>query len=138
MREATDEAQRDLYPVRTVLSALAGAVAGAAVAFYAGGELASVVVSEGGFAGLAYVVAAAAFGSVAGAAVAVGLALRHAPGRRVTVVTVLVGGLLVVASSSWLINPVVAVPVTAVILPAIALLGRWLAIRKQADGGHER
>lgn len=137
MWEASDETQRDLYPVRTVLSALVGAVVGAVLAFYAGGVIASPLMSGRGMAVLAIGLLVAALGSVAGAAVAVGLALRNAPGRHVTVVTVLVGGLVGVAGSS-LINPAYAIPVAAVLLPTTALLGRWLAIRKQAGGGHER
>lgn len=137
MRAATDEAQRGLYPVRTVLATVSGAVAGGVVAFYAGGVVSSDLISGGGMAVLAIGLLMAALGSVAGAAIAVGLALRNTPGRRVTVMTVLVGGLLGVAGS-WLSNPAFAIPLAAVVLPATALLGRWLATRKQADGGHER
>lgn len=142
--------------VRTAVSAAAGGLAGAAVAFAAGGEIAAALLPEAtgsssGMVAAAVAVIAAALGSVAGAAGAVAVALRGVSGRGTTVTTVLVAGpplsVLGVAVTFGLLDgllPVMpdsrhAVLLAALLfLPSTALLGRWLASRRREDGAPER
>jgi uncharacterized membrane protein len=154
MPPAANEQQRDLHGVRTVLSTAAGALSGAVVGFYAGGWLASALLSgepgsARGLAGLGFALVAAVLATIAGAAGAVSIALQHARGRGTTVTTVLVGGpplsALGAAGTVWLLHRLGFLPDTrlaillaaVVFLPATALFGRWLVARRQPDGADE-
>jgi hypothetical protein len=148
------EQQRGLHGVRTALSTATGALTGAVVGFYGGGWLATAAMSgEPGFsrglAGLGIALLTAVLGTIAGAAAAVSITLRDACGRGVTVTTVLVGGLplsaLGAAGIGWLLHRLGFLPDTrlaivlaaVVFLPATALLGRWIALRRHPDDARE-
>ncbi|MDD9205802.1 hypothetical protein PU560_04885 [Georgenia sp. 10Sc9-8] len=126
-------------PVRTVLSALVGGAIGALVIGYATGQVVSLLGSgeHGAWAALGAAVVAAALGAFVGAAVALVLAFRDetARDRRVTALTTLVGGPVLLAAVAALASRIQVdwnVPALwlAVVLPASALIGRRLAVRR--------
>ncbi len=139
----------DMHPLRTCLSTAAGALAGSVATFFVGGQLTSMLLSDEpgstrGLTSLGVGLLAAVVGSLAGGAAGVAVALRDVPGRGVTVATVLLGGLplsalgvLAVAGLIRLLGldvlpstPGMFLLAAVVFLPATALLGRWIAMRR--------
>lgn len=127
-----------LRPVRTVFSALVGGAVGAAGVGFAAGQAVAALASDerGAWAGLAAAIVGAAAGAFAGAALAVALAFRHEPRRSrvVTVLTVLIGGplllLLLAAVGNWADRDWFVPPLwLALSVGGSALAGRRLGAR---------
>ena len=142
-RSSVDDDSRKvpIRPVRAVFTALVGGGLGAVgVGFAAGQAVAALASAErGAWAGLAAAIVGAAAGAFAGAAVAVALVFRHEPRRArvVTVLTVLVGGplllLLLAAVGNWADRDWFVPPLwLALSVGGSALAGRWIAGRSYA------
>ena len=127
-----------LRPVRAVSSAVVGGALGAVGVGVAAGQVVAALASaeRGAWAGLAAAIVGAAVGAFIGAAVAVALAFRQEPrlSRGLTILTVVVGGplllLLLAAVGNWTDRDWFVPPLwLALSVGGSALAGRWVAAR---------
>lgn len=127
-----------VQPVRTVSAAVVGGTTGAVAL----GALAAYLVSDGAaLATLGAAIAATAAGSLIGVCIALAIQLRHHPVqvRAVAIVSILVVGPALGAITAWTISQTalysavdarhLLVAWQLIVLPASALVGRWLAAR---------
>jgi hypothetical protein len=129
---------RQIRPVRTVVATLAGGVAGLLVLGAVGGLLIGPMMDLQGLATLAPPLMGGTVGAVLGASSGLAIALRDEPRRQqlITVLMVLLPVAALLGGAALDMIDVMAVhPLTlAVLLPALALLGRFFATR----GDHDR
>lgn len=130
--------RRNIQPARTVGAAVIGATLGTVAL---GGVVGWLVSDGGGLATLGAVIVAAGVGALSGVSVAVAVELRDRPlrYRAVTVLTVLVAGPPLCGLVAWGLAQTVLfddldtrhlfVVWIGFVLPATALLGRWIASR---------
>lgn len=131
----------EIRPIRTVVGTLGGGVVGLLLLGAIGGYLIGPMLDVEGLAGLLPPLIGGIVGAVLGASLGVAFAFRDEPARQqlLTVATVLLPGLVLLAgAAAELIDVVVVHPVTlAVLLPVLALLGRFLATRGTHRGPHQ-
>ena len=131
----------ELRPLRTVVGTLGGGVVGLLLLGAVGGSIIGPMLDLEGLAGLLPPLIGGMVGAVLGASFGLWFAFRdeHARRQLLTVATVLVPGLvLLAAAGAELVDVMVVHPVTlAVLLPVLALLGRFLATRGTHRDPHQ-
>lgn len=131
----------ELRPIRTVAASLGGGVVGLLLVGAIVGYLIGPMLDLQGLATLLPPLLGGIVGAVLGASFGLAFAFRDEPRRQqqITVLTVLLPALVLLAgAAAEVIDVMVVHPLTlAVLLPALALLGRFLATRGER-GEHDR
>ena len=134
----------EIRPVRTVVGALGGGVVGLLLLGAVVGYLIGPMLDLEGLATLLPPLLGGIVGAVLGASFGLAFAFRDEPGRRqvITVLTVLLPALVLLAgAAAEVIDVMVVHPLAlAVLLPTLALLGRFLATSgdQDRDGADQR